>query len=615
MLYYSPEIINGKKYIGPEVDCWCLGICLFRMVAGFEAFVHAKSKSRKGERNTYWACVLTCLYFTPAVGELRKDILNRNYPMPSHFSDGLKRTIQKCLSTDRRRRSSLGNALQGDPWLNDGGQYEDLFSDGRNYHAALYQFAVPSSMSIDNISLEARQQERDQQQRQFLRDMEEEKRMGYKVQKTIIHHAYNASFYYTGHGRREERSLLEPARAALYREILSTMNRISLSSVHSVHFSSFRAPMNQLLRKWKRPDPHVNSHPITATLDYQELPMLSSSISTDIDNQPSPLPTQRPSTRPMKKSSTLNLSQLYQRTKDKTFYFSIQANARAVSSTTVPSLSSSSNTALSSLDTPQPTSTLPSHTALDEMELVLLLRSVCELLGVTYLHESRSQLSCMFTLCDYKADDHHQQRHKVASPTTSPPTKPIPRKSSLKQLFSAASTNGSTPSLLKKKSFTNNALHPKNTVDPVSMTHIPNDAKNGSEWWLQQLQRLSLPHSTLGQQQQQQTLRHSSSAQLLRSSASPPGRFGLRGKASFDNFFQRKQDPPTSDNSTTSPSPPPSTDGTVVFSAQVYFVPSRQKENARLLALQFTKTSGSAKVYKLVTGWITSVLQSKHNQT
>jgi hypothetical protein len=48
MLYYSPEIINGKKYIGPEVDCWCLGICLFRMVAGYEAFVHAKSKP-KGE--------------------------------------------------------------------------------------------------------------------------------------------------------------------------------------------------------------------------------------------------------------------------------------------------------------------------------------------------------------------------------------------------------------------------------------------------------------------------------------------------------------------------------------------------------------------------------------
>jgi serine/threonine protein kinase len=44
MLYYSPEIITGKKYHGPEVDCWCLGITLFRMTAGFEPFSHAHSK-------------------------------------------------------------------------------------------------------------------------------------------------------------------------------------------------------------------------------------------------------------------------------------------------------------------------------------------------------------------------------------------------------------------------------------------------------------------------------------------------------------------------------------------------------------------------------------------
>lgn len=45
MLYYSPEIITGQKYYGPEVDCWCLGITLFRMTAGFEPFSQAHSKS------------------------------------------------------------------------------------------------------------------------------------------------------------------------------------------------------------------------------------------------------------------------------------------------------------------------------------------------------------------------------------------------------------------------------------------------------------------------------------------------------------------------------------------------------------------------------------------
>lgn len=49
MLYYSPEIITGQKYFGPEVDCWCLGIALFRMTAGFEPFSHAHSKQRNGQ--------------------------------------------------------------------------------------------------------------------------------------------------------------------------------------------------------------------------------------------------------------------------------------------------------------------------------------------------------------------------------------------------------------------------------------------------------------------------------------------------------------------------------------------------------------------------------------
>ena len=44
MLYYSPEIISGQKYYGPEVDCWCLGIALFRMTVGYEPFAHAHSE-------------------------------------------------------------------------------------------------------------------------------------------------------------------------------------------------------------------------------------------------------------------------------------------------------------------------------------------------------------------------------------------------------------------------------------------------------------------------------------------------------------------------------------------------------------------------------------------
>ena len=32
--YASPEIYENKKYLGPEVDIWSLGICLYGMVTG-----------------------------------------------------------------------------------------------------------------------------------------------------------------------------------------------------------------------------------------------------------------------------------------------------------------------------------------------------------------------------------------------------------------------------------------------------------------------------------------------------------------------------------------------------------------------------------------------------
>ncbi|CAO3587884.1 unnamed protein product [Absidia cylindrospora] len=621
MLYYSPEIINGKKYIGPEVDCWCLGICLFRMVAGFEAFSHAKT-----------------------IGELRKDILNRNYPMPPHFSNGLKRTIQKCLSTDRRKRSSLCNALEGDPWLNDFGKYDDLFSDASNYHAAMYQFAMPSSMSTDSITLEARQQERDQQQRQYLRDMEEEKRIGYKARKTIIHHAYNTSFYYTGHGRREERSLLEPSRAALYQEILTVLNQVSLCPVNHAHFSSLKSPMTHLLRKWKRTD--INNRHSSFPLQDRSVSPVSPSSASIASESPSTHHQYHPpvsSSRLSKKSSTVSISQLYQRTKDKTCYFSIRSNARAISSATVLSLTSSSDTAISLLDNDHhhPRQSFSDNTAQDEFELVLLVRSVCELLGVTYLHESKTQLSCMLTLCNYKEDDHLQQRHQ--SLPISSQQKAIPRKTSLRHLFSVATgsvsvsggggggSSGVPISLLKKKkSFTNNSLYPENIVLPLDDSNSKQQNEDhrqdmigikegSSEWWTQQQQRLSLPYTTtsVSKQQQQRPLRHSSSVQVLRSSTTTtPGLFGLRGKASIDNFFQRKQlaDGDGSDLNDQQSATGSVTDGTAVFSIEVFFVPSsKQKENAdtRLLGLRFTKMSGSAKVYKLATGWITNVLQSK----
>ncbi|OAD05302.1 hypothetical protein MUCCIDRAFT_13818, partial [Mucor lusitanicus CBS 277.49] len=89
MLYYSPEIINGQGYTGPEVDCWCLGVSLYRMTVGEEPFHRANT-----------------------VGDLRKDVTGGNFIIPNHLSAGLRNTIMKCMSVDKNKRTRVHLALK-----------------------------------------------------------------------------------------------------------------------------------------------------------------------------------------------------------------------------------------------------------------------------------------------------------------------------------------------------------------------------------------------------------------------------------------------------------------------------------------------------------------------
>ncbi|KAG1464685.1 hypothetical protein G6F56_005030 [Rhizopus delemar] len=153
MLYYSPEIITGQKYYGPEVDCWCLGVTLFRMTAGFEPFSHAHT-----------------------VGELKKDVCQCNFPMPSKLSPELQATIRKCLQVDRRKRMTLRQALKDDPWLTKLGQ-------------------LPCPVSETSM-FEQVMEDDDKARKQFIRDLEISTNT-HKVKRTVIYHPINTSNYYT----------------------------------------------------------------------------------------------------------------------------------------------------------------------------------------------------------------------------------------------------------------------------------------------------------------------------------------------------------------------------------------------------------------------------------
>ena len=63
-VYSAPELIEGKKYIGPEVDAWSLGINVYAMVVGDLPFADAN---------------LTALY---------ESILKGKYEIPDYVSAG-----------------------------------------------------------------------------------------------------------------------------------------------------------------------------------------------------------------------------------------------------------------------------------------------------------------------------------------------------------------------------------------------------------------------------------------------------------------------------------------------------------------------------------------------
>lgn len=111
--YAAPELIQGVKYHGSEVDIWSMGVILYALLCG-------------------------CLPFeSDNIDELFRKILRGKYIEPGWLSSGSKRLLRRMLCVDPLKRIRVSELID-DPWIKLGygcppatnfhnmGQYKDI---------------------------------------------------------------------------------------------------------------------------------------------------------------------------------------------------------------------------------------------------------------------------------------------------------------------------------------------------------------------------------------------------------------------------------------------------------------------------------------------------------
>ncbi|XP_016109198.1 serine/threonine-protein kinase MARK2-like isoform X12 [Sinocyclocheilus grahami] len=99
--YAAPELFQGKKYDGPEVDVWSLGVILYTLVSGSLPFDGQNLK------------------------ELRERVLRGKYRIPFYMSTDCENLLKKLLILNPTKRGSLDQIMK-DRWMNVGHEDDEL---------------------------------------------------------------------------------------------------------------------------------------------------------------------------------------------------------------------------------------------------------------------------------------------------------------------------------------------------------------------------------------------------------------------------------------------------------------------------------------------------------
>ncbi|XP_070843953.1 MAP/microtubule affinity-regulating kinase 3-like isoform X2 [Chaetodon trifascialis] len=99
--YAAPELFQGKKYDGPEVDVWSLGVILYTLVSGSLPFDGQNLK------------------------ELRERVLRGKYRIPFYMSTDCENLLKRFLVLNPGKRGTLEQIMK-DRWINTGSDEETL---------------------------------------------------------------------------------------------------------------------------------------------------------------------------------------------------------------------------------------------------------------------------------------------------------------------------------------------------------------------------------------------------------------------------------------------------------------------------------------------------------
>uniref|UniRef100_UPI003AAD5F10 MAP/microtubule affinity-regulating kinase 4 n=1 Tax=Centroberyx gerrardi TaxID=166262 RepID=UPI003AAD5F10 len=99
--YAAPELFQGKKYDGPEVDIWSLGVILYTLVSGSLPFDGQNLK------------------------ELRERVLRGKYRVPFYMSTDCEGILRRFLVLNPTKRCTLEQIMK-DKWMNVGYDSDEL---------------------------------------------------------------------------------------------------------------------------------------------------------------------------------------------------------------------------------------------------------------------------------------------------------------------------------------------------------------------------------------------------------------------------------------------------------------------------------------------------------